>query len=151
MNIKSNLSGHWTDEQLIQHLYGIGPEGNHIEECRDCRDRLSAMLAARQLVEAGASPSEQVPFDLLAAQRRGIYSRIARISSQRVGLQLRRWAAAAATVFLLGGGVLLWEQNQTRQVVQNRESDAQLAQEVSRMAQDSEPSPTAPLQGLFDE
>jgi hypothetical protein len=151
MNIESNLSGHWTDEQLIQHLYGIGPEGNHIEECRDCRERLSAMLAARRVLEAEASPPEQVPFELLAAQRRSIYSRIARISSQRVGVQLRRWSAAAAMVFLLGGGALLLEQNQSRQVVQNKESDAQLAQEVSRMAQDSEPSPTAPLQGLFDE
>ncbi len=32
MNIESNLSGHWTDEQLIEHLYGIGPAGKHIEE-----------------------------------------------------------------------------------------------------------------------
>ena len=151
MNIESNLSGHWTDEQLIQHLYGIGPEGNHIEQCRDCGERLSAMRSARRMLEAESSVLEQVPFDLLAAQRRSIYSRIAGISSERIGLQLRRWTAAAAMVFLLGGGAMILEQNRSRQVVQNKESDAQLAQEVSRMAQDSEPSATAPLQGLFDE
>jgi hypothetical protein len=151
MNIESNLSGHWTDEQLIQHLYGIGPEGNHIDECVDCRERLTAMAAARRVLETESSPLEQVPFDLLAAQRRSIYSRITQISSWRVGFHIRRWAAGAAMVLLLGGGAAYLEQNQHRQIVQNKESDAQLAQEVSRLAQDSEPSPTAPLQGLFDE
>ena len=151
MNIESNLSGHWTDEQLIQHLYGVGPEGNHIDECSDCRARLSAMLAARSANEIECSPSEQVPFELLAAQRRSVYSRIDRLAGFRLGVQVRRWAAAGAMVVLLGGGFFLYEQNQHQQAVQNTVSDAQLAQEVSQMAQDSEPSPTGPLQGLFDE
>jgi hypothetical protein len=103
------------------------------------------------MVEAESSPLDQVPFDLLAAQRRSIYSRIERVSSWWLGFQVRRWAAGAAMVLLLGGGAAYLEQNQHRQVVQNKESDAQLAQEVSLMAQDSEPSPTAPLQALFDE
>lgn len=151
MNIESNLSGHWTDEQLIEHLYGIGPEGNHVDECCDCRERLSAMLAARRWIEAESAPLEQVPSDLLAAQRRNIYCRIGQIPRWRLSLQLRRWAAAGAMVVLLGGGAALYEQNHHRQIVQNKESDAQLAQEVSRIAQDSEPSPTAPLEELFDE
>ncbi len=151
MNIESNLSGHWTDEQLIEYLYGIGPDGNHVDECGICRERLSTISAARRAIEAESSPLDQVPFDLLAAQRRSIYSRIAQISAWRLGLQVRRWAAAGAMLALLGGGALLYEQNQHRQMVQNKESDAQLAQEVSRMAQDSEPLPTAPLQQLFDE
>ena len=29
MSVESNVSGHWTDEQLIAHLYGIGPEDRH--------------------------------------------------------------------------------------------------------------------------
>ena len=152
MNIESNLSGHWTDEQLIQHLYGIGPESQHIEACGYCRDRLANMVAARRMVDSEASPQEQVSFDLLAAQRRSIYSRIAK-SPWRLALPVRRWAAGAAMVLLLGSGVVVYEQNQHHQAVQNQSklSDAQLAQEVSQLAQNSEPSPTAPLEGLFDE
>jgi hypothetical protein len=51
MNVESNLSGHWTDEQLIQHLYGIAPEEQHIEVCAYCRDRLADMIAARRMVD----------------------------------------------------------------------------------------------------
>ncbi|MBV8897795.1 MAG: hypothetical protein JO051_14885 [Acidobacteriaceae bacterium] len=151
MNIESNLSGHWTDEQLIQHLYGVGPEGNHIDECSHCQARLSAMHVARSANEIECSPSEQVPLELLAAQRRSIYSRIDRLAGFQLGLQIRRWAAAGAMVVLLGGGFFLYEQNQHQQAGQNKVTDAQLAQEVSQVAQDSEPSPTRPLQGLFDE
>lgn len=151
MNIASNLSGHWTDEQLIQHLYGVGPEGNHIDECSDCQARLSAMVAARSVNEVECSPAEQVPFELLAAQRRSIYSRIGRPLRFQLGVQVRRWAAAGAMIVLLGGGFFLYEQNEHQQALQSKVSDAQLAQEVSQAAQDSEPSPTAPLQGLFDE
>jgi anti-sigma factor RsiW len=151
MSIESSLSGHWTDEQLIEHLYGIGPDGKHIEQCSDCRERLSRMVAARRAIEAEASPLEQVPFELLTRQRRSIYARIAQIPSWRLGVQVRRWAAAAAMIALLGGGAFLYEQNQRQHALQNKVTDAQLAQEVSQIAGDSEPSPTAPLQELFVE
>ncbi len=151
MNIESKLSGHWTDEQLIEHLYGIGPEGNHVEECGDCRERLSRMVAARRAIEAECAPLEQVPFDLLAAQRRSIYARLAQRPAARLGLRMRQWAAAAAMIALLGGGAFLYEQNQRQQALQNKVTDAQLAQEVSAIAQASEPNSTAPLQELFVE
>jgi hypothetical protein len=151
MNIESKLSGHWTDEQLIEHLYGVGPEEKHISECRICRERLSGMVAARRAREAESSPLEQVPFDLLVRQRRSIYARLGQISSWQLGFQVRRWAAAAAMMVLLAGGVFLYEQNQHQRGRQDSLSDAQLAQEVSAIAQDSEPSATAPLQQLFVE
>jgi hypothetical protein len=153
MNIESNLSGHWTDEQMIQYLYGIGPEEHHIEACACCRDRLADMVAARRIVDSEASWQEQVPFDVLAAQRRSIYSQIAQSPSWRLNLPVRRWAAGAAMVLLLGSGVAMYEHSQQHQIAQNQSklSDAQLAQEVSQVAQNSEPSPTAPLEGLFDE
>jgi hypothetical protein len=142
------MSGHWTDEQLIQHEYGVGPSGNHIDECSQCRARLSTLVENRHSVERESAVADQVPFDLLAAQRRDIYARIERLPRERFGLQVRRWVAAGAMVVLLGGGWALYEENQQQQ---NKLSDAQLVQEVSQVAQDSEPSPTAPLQALFDE
>ena len=149
MNIESNLSGHWTDEQLIDHLYGIGPDQDHMATCESCSQRLSAMMAARRAVESESSPLEQVPFELLAAQRRSIYSRLGSLSRWHVGLQLRRWAAAGAMVALLGGGVALYQQNHHKQAEQSKISDAQLAAQVSQIADDSEPAATQPLQALF--
>ena len=145
MNVESNLSGHWTDEQLIEHLYGIGPENKHIDECVECRERLAAMVASRHAIESASAPLEQVPFELLAAQRRAVYSRLSR------PFHIRRWAAAAATVVLLASGVLMYEQNQQPAPPPQQVTDAQLADQVSQLAQDSEPAPAAPLEGLFDQ
>ena len=40
MSVESNVSGHWTDEQLIAHLYGIGPEDRHLAR-RQLRDKVA--------------------------------------------------------------------------------------------------------------
>lgn len=150
MNIKSNVSGHWTDEQLIEHLYGIGSDPQHLEECSECRGRLSGMVAARRAIEASVADGE-VPLDLLAAQRRSIYARIDRNQRWPSSLNVRRWAAMGAMLALLGGGAALYEQARQHEASQSRVTDAELAQEVSQIASDSEPGPTAPLQALFDE
>ena len=151
MNIESNLSGHWTDEQLIEHLYGVAAEVDHIQDCGYCRERLSRMVAGRGRMEQEAAVPDQGLFELLAAQRRKIYGRLAERPRRQLSVQVRRWAAAGAMVALLSGGALLYEQNQRQHAAQNKVTDAQLAQEVSRIADDSEPLPTAPLQALFDE
>ncbi|HEX4750470.1 MAG TPA: hypothetical protein VH302_13075 [Bryobacteraceae bacterium] len=151
MNIESNLSGHWTDEQLIEHLYGIGPEGDHLESCAVCRDRLSSLIAARHANESVSAPADQIAFDLLAAQRRAVYAGIERQQRWNFAFTMRRLAAAGAMVALLGGGTFLYQQRQRAQEVQSKVTDAQLAQEVSQIAADSEPLPTAPLEGLFDQ
>jgi hypothetical protein len=147
--MESKVSGHWTDQQLIEHLYGVGAEDRHLNGCAECQGRLNSMQARRQAVDRTA-PEGDVSFDFLAAQRRKIYARLTeprRFWSQG---QLRRWASAAATILVLGGGLLVYEDHK-QQSMDNKISDAQLAQEVSSMAQESEPQPTAPLQALFEE
>jgi hypothetical protein len=150
MNIKSKLSGHWTDEQLIEHLYGIGPDARHVDECSECRARLSSMVLARRAVEMNTAADEEVPSEVLAAQRRSIYAQIERIQSWPSWLNVRRWMAVGAMFVLVGGGAALYEQVRQQEAAQNRVTDAQLAQEVSQIASDIEPEPTAPLQALFD-
>jgi predicted anti-sigma-YlaC factor YlaD len=150
MSVESNVSGHWTEEQLIAHLYGIGPEDGHIDHCDVCRQTLASMQAHREMVELSSSPAEEVSLDLLAAQRREIYAKITEPTRWWSNLRLGRWAPAAVALIVLGGGVMVFEQNQ-RQAAPNGISDAQLAQDVSRMAEDPEPPPTAPLQALFEE
>ena len=147
--MESNVSGHWTDEQLIEHLYGVGADARHLHACADCQARLSSMQARRQAVEMN-SADENSSFEFLAAQRRQIYARLTKPRHFWSQAQLRRWASAAGTILVLGGGFLIYEDHR-QQVMDNKVSDAQLAQEVSSMAQESEPQPTAPLQVLFEE
>lgn len=150
MSFLSNVSGHWTDEQLIASLYGVGPENNHLDECAQCRERLSALGANRQSIECEVGGSDDdVSFAFLAAQRRKIYARLSETAYSWRRLPVWRWASAAVTVLVLGSGFAIFEQHQ-RESAKNQISDAQLAQEMSRMSQDLEAQPTAPLQGLFE-
>ena len=147
--MESKVSGHWTDEQLIEHLYGVGCEDPHLHACAACQARLSSMQAQRQALD-GAASHEDVSFEFLAAQRRKIYAMLTEPRRFWSDGQLRRWASAAATILILGGGLLVYEDHK-QQSVDNKISDAQLAREVSSMAQESEPQATAPLQALFEE
>lgn len=151
MSIESKVSGHWTDEQLIAHLYGVGPPERHIENCADCQARLLGMQSQRQAAEElGASPVD-VSFEFLAVQRRKIYEKITESTRWWSHLQLRRWASAAAGLAVIAGGLLIVEHDRRPRGMPNNISDAQLAQDVSRMAENPESPATAPLQALFEE
>jgi hypothetical protein len=151
MRIVSAQSAHWTDEQLIDHLYGIGPADDHLPQCENCLSRLSAMETRRRV-----SIDEPVSDHLLAAQRRAIYARLSEphhwwsALSSRV-MPVRRWAAATAMAAVLLGSASVYQyQNHLREAAESR-ADAQLAQDVSQMSFESEPPATAPLEGLFIE
>jgi hypothetical protein len=153
MSIESRLSGHWTDDELIRHLYGVGPDDGHAEGCRECQARLAAAETRRQALEADLSAPghEEASYDFLMAQRRRIYAKLSRPANWWTGISVSRWAPAAAALLVLAGGVVVYDQR-SRQVTVNRHvSDAQLAQDVSCMADDSEPRSTAPLRALFEE
>ena len=144
MGIESRLSGHWTDEQLIEHLYGVGPEDGHLQICGECQARLSAAQSVRLRLETDlASDSEPAGYDFLMAQRRRIYARLNEPAKSWTG----HWAPALAMLVALAGGLVIYDHG----FRQERVSDAQLAREVSCMASDSEPPSTAPLHALFEE
>src|ERR1019366_7637120 len=42
---RSMNGGHWTEEDLINHAYGIGPEDGHLDVCAGCRVRWGAIRA----------------------------------------------------------------------------------------------------------
>ncbi len=145
MSIVSAKSAHWTDEQLIDHLYGVGPADGHVKQCQQCHSRLSLMESRRQQF----SPEETVSDQFLAAQRRAIYARLSEPHRWWREIPVRRWAAGAAFVAVLSGSLTFYEVRQ-REVADAR-IDAQLAQDVSQMSFESEPQATAPLHGLFVE
>ena len=145
MNIVSAQSAHWTDEQLIDHLYGIGPSDGHLNQCEHCVSRLAAMETRRRQV----SVEEPVSDQFLAAQRRTIYARLSERHRWWHEVPGRHMVAAAAMVVVLAGSAGVY-QHHRRELAESR-ADAQLAQEVSQMSFESEPQATAPLQELFIE
>ena len=147
--MESKVSGHWTDDQLIDYLYGVGREDDHLSGCVGCQARLSSMQGNRRTFESSGSLADDVSFEFLAAQRRKIYGKITEPVRWWSHGQFRRWASAAVTVLVLSGAMFVYEQK--HQQGDNRVSDAQLALEVSNMVQDSEPQATVPLQQLFEE
>lgn len=157
MNITSIQSGHWTDDELVAWIYGVGPSGDHLGGCSDCQTRLAAMQAKRNQIEEAAGLGDAVTASFLAAQRRTIYQRLEQPVRWWTALPVRRWAAGLATACVLGGSLFVYEQNVYKpnheaQLAQERISDAKLAQEVATMAQDSDTgvSSMAPLEGLFE-
>jgi hypothetical protein len=145
MNIVSAESAHWTDGQLIDHLYGIGPSDGHLNQCEHCASRLAAMQTRARQVAMEEAVSDQ----FLASQRRAIYARLSERRSWWHELPGRHMVAAAAMGIVLAGSAGMY-QHHRRELAESR-ADAQLAQEVSQMSFESEPQATAPLQGLFIE
>jgi hypothetical protein len=153
MSIESRLSGHWTDDELIEHLYGVGPNNGHLNVCRECQARLSAAKTGRRMFEAdlAALDGETVSHDFLTAQRRRIYAKLSQPANRWTGISVGRWAPAAATLLVVAGSLLVYDQKSRHKAVDRRVSDVQLARDVSCMAADSEPRSTAPLRALFEE
>ncbi len=145
MRIASAKSEHWTDDQLIDHLYGVGPGDGHIENCAECRARFAIVETRRRQLTL----DEPVSDSLLAAQRRAIYARLEQPRRWWDAWPLGRFAAAAAMFVVLAGSVTFYQSRQ-REMAESR-ADAQLAQDVSQMSFESEPAATAPLKGLFVE
>jgi hypothetical protein len=148
MKSASCQSLHWTDEQLIASLYEVGPANNHLDSCGACVLRRSVLLANREKLESLAHPGLDVSFQILAGQRRAVYKKLEARSA--VPLHWRRWAPVALTVLILGSAAALYDLRQPTKVPGTQLSDAQLALEVSRMSQDWQAEPTAPLQALFE-
>jgi hypothetical protein len=109
---------------------------------------LIALQANRALLERKASEIEDADFTFLAAQRRRIYARLAEPARS---WPVRRWASAAVLLLVLGSGGFVAVEQYRHQQVENKISDVRLAQEMSRMSQDLEAQPVAPLQGLFEQ
>ena len=146
---RESESPHLNDQQLIGSLY-CEENQTHLDDCAACRDRLRALAHNRQLLEAHALPDPEVSFEALAIRRRQIYERLSRPLPVWERLAIPRWISAGATVIALAGGLMIYQHRQTPAAIDDRISDAQLAQEVSSLSQTPEASPTGPLEELFE-
>lgn len=131
---------HWDDHELIERLYGLGPEDGHLDECEHCTGRMRSLLTAREHVLAPPSVSEE----WMARQRLAI-----RRSMDTPGRN-RRWlpygsAVATAAVLLLA--VLLYRPAPAPKPP----SDAEIFADVYSLASSSEPLAAEPMHALFEE
>lgn len=139
---------HWTDEQIIAGLYDVGPKNEHLDRCEACKSRRCSLIGKREELEAVVCAGQDVSFEFLTRQRRAIYAKLEARSAYVIGW--RRWAAVALTVVVLGSGAAVYHVRHVHEVPAVQLSDAQLALEVSRMSQEWQAEPAAPLQGLFE-
>lgn len=134
---------HWSGQDSIDHLYGIGPDAAHLDVCGECRAHVEALEAARK--ESARAP--EVSSEFLAAQRRSIYRKLGREPRPRL-----RFAPTFA-VALLVMVALLVGRNPWRDAPPplTSASDSQLFSEIYAVEQSSEPQAVQTVQALFEE
>jgi len=146
------MNRHWTDDDFIAKVYGLGPEDEHLAECGGCRESWLRFQARRAAVLASAD--REVPAAVLASQRRAIMERIAERDHPAVKKLIPVLAAAGAVAL----GLLLTlppskapvtSSNKTG--IENPLSDAQLFQEAAAIGQSAEPRGARPIEALFQE
>jgi hypothetical protein len=137
---------HWTDSELIERLYGLGPDDGHLDGCAECRARLDG-LSERKAELAGAMPEAEL--SRLTAQRRAVMAKIEREQSRS-----RKWwaapLAAGAMAAALSLGVF-WPREAAVPPAQETVeiSDAQLFDDAAALARGGEA--VATVQQLFEE
>jgi hypothetical protein len=145
MSSESQKLNHWTDERLIDYLYGACAEDDHLSACSKCRERLFAMRAARSCIEDTFDAGDDLGFRFLAAQRRNIYARVEKPARWWAVSLGWRWVSAAAVALVVSGGLVVVQQGPQWENPRHGEqranvsaSDAQLAEEVNQIASSAE-------------
>jgi hypothetical protein len=145
------MNRHWTDDDFIAKVYGLGPEDDHLAECSKCRESLVRFQAWRAAVLA--FEDRDVPETVLASQRAAIMARVAdrhRPVVKRLIPVLAAAGAVALGLFLtLPPSTPPPKSNQPR--VEGPISDAQLFQETAAIGQSAEPRGAKPIEALFQE
>ena len=133
------MNRHLNNDELIERLYGVGRDDAHVENCRECAERLNELRARREKL----APAQEVSSEFLAAQRRKIYSRLG--EERRTS---RAWAPALAAASLLAIGVFIYK---PAQPIHTESADAELFADVYSMEQTTEPRAAAPIHALFED
>lgn len=134
---------HWTEDQLVARLYGIGPQDGHLELCPSCARRWETIRCRYEsLRPAGTEVSE----GYLAAQRRVIFARL----SEKRHAFLRVLAPVLVTL-LLATIVIVHRPVPVPPPTVDNASDSQLFEDVFRRASITEPTAVGPIRSLFEE
>ena len=129
-------SRHWTNDELLDHVYGLKSSDEHLSSCDECatrRDRL-------ERIRGDVTRPPEIPEALLAAQRRSIY--------QRLGSPIRawhpmRWAVSIIAMFFAAIALTVYQPRSPL-----RSYDDQFYAELSSLAQDPAPRAVQPIEAL---
>jgi hypothetical protein len=144
-------SRHLSDLELVDRLYGLIEEPEHLRECAACAERWEVLREHK--AHLTAEPAVSVEF--LAAQRARIRARLEQPA--RWGY---RWASAAAAACLLVAGLFVYSPTPKPPVAPRpaqaqagaeQPSDAQLFAIVTSIEDTMEPRAAAPIHALFEE
>ena len=135
------MNRHFSDDELLDLLYGLAGNDDHLENCPECAARSAAFEKRRQEL---AQP-EPALAQFLAAQRRAIYSRLGEQPRTRM-----KWAPALAAVCLLVIGFVVYRPMAVPPVHSDA-ADAKLFSDVYSMEQSTEPQAAAPIHELFED
>jgi len=132
---------HWDDNELIERLYGLGPQDGHLEECELCAGRWRALLVTRGRVLQTAAASEE-----LLAHAPNLANPVFERPARSFRWLTYALAGVAAVVLL---AVLLYRPAPVRNPIPPT-SDAEFFAEVSLLAGSTEPAATEPIHALFE-
>lgn len=139
---------HWSDDQLIDRLYGVGPESGHIERCPSCASRWEEI---RRRSECLRQTGMEVSEGHLASQRRAIRARL----SEKRHLFPRVLVPVVVTLVVAVFVILDRHAPAPRQEVAPQSvdtiSDDQLFDDVFSRISGAEPSSIVPIRSLFEE
>jgi anti-sigma factor RsiW len=140
------MSEHLSRDEMIQRLYGMDTGASHLEDCSECSARFQAFEAKR----AELTVPEEIPVEVLAAQRRAVYSRMGEKPRS-----FHAWIPALATAALVALGVYVYQPvtHHPQKIVTAQQvdvGDAQLFSEAVSIEQTAEPLAVAPIHGLFE-
>jgi hypothetical protein len=134
---------HWSDEELVALLYGVGSEGDHLDVCDSCARRWEAIRCRYEnLRPAGI----EVSGEFLAAQRRAIHARL-----REKRHRFPRVLVPVLVTLLLAAIMIVYRPAPEPPPAKEKISDAQLFDDVFRMVSDPEPSAVEPIRSLFEE
>ncbi len=134
---------HLSDEKLIDMLYGLGPDGGHLQDCEWCRARWDRLAVRRkQLLQS----RPELPADLLVRQREAIRERIQARSESGFASRL---APALATLCLVVVALVLSRPAPEPQPTRAA-NDSGLYTEIYSLVESPEPLAAEPIYGLFD-
>ena len=135
---------HWSDDELMARLYGVGPNNGHLEECAECAEKWRSLQAARAwMLEQQPQPVSE---EFLARQRAEISQRLEGARATRKWFVLAPAGLAVAVVVL---AVVLYRPGPVP-VPDAGTPDADFYAEVYSLALSEEPEALGPMHALFE-
>jgi anti-sigma factor RsiW len=134
---------HYSDDELVARLLGLGPEDAHLDTCEHCSRRWAQVRDRRQLSRFGGP---DVPAELLAAQRRAVYERVERKPRKSRSSWVPLPAAALLLLLLAFAVFRPSPQEPSTDVI----SDDKALQDVFTVASGIEPAGLKPVKSLFE-